>query len=101
MNWEHKNAANAACLLIHDDHKSSWQVAEVKSIGYYAFEKGKNDVPNDADIALEISLIRFGDDDRTPISNLTLLFFLSGFLLVLYIINGGTLPSTGLQRSLD
>mmetsp|Transcript_17875 Transcript_17875/g.29804 ORF Transcript_17875/g.29804 Transcript_17875/m.29804 type:complete len:216 (-) Transcript_17875:136-783(-) len=77
------------------------ETAEVKSIGYYAFEKGMNDVPRDVNVNLEIYLIRFGDDKRTPIRNSTLLLFFAGFLLLLFLICGGSLPSTGLIHGLD
>ena len=78
-----------------------WQLAQVTSIGYYAFEKGKNDVPRDADVSLEIYLISFGDDEREPIRNSTLLLFFAAFLLLLYVVNGGQMPSTGLHRMLE
>ena len=68
------------------------QVAEVNSIGYYAFEKGKNDVPSDADVDVEICLLRFADDNREPISNITLLLGVAAFVLLLFVLNGGEIP---------
>jgi hypothetical protein len=85
----------------HAMYALRWQLAQVTSIGYYAFEKGKNDVPRDADVSLEIYLISFGDDEREPIRNSTLLLFFAAFLLLLYVVNGGQMPSTGLHRMLE